>query len=148
MKIILLVVLAVIVGCTSVPIPNYIKADHPYTRKISGDYDKIMTAIESVLSQEGWPIQDQLNPAVFERHPGGEDQSKDVLFFTAIKQHPKFFYSTYTHLNIFVHAIAEGAEVEIRYGSLTPLPVKQLQGTRNDPLANRLLDKIEQELSE
>jgi len=145
LSVIVMSVLA-LVGCATVQIPNYIKADHPYIRKISGDYDKIIAAIEDVLYRQGWKVQSQVNPSIYERRPGGEDQSRDVLFFTQIKQHANFFYSTYTHLNVFVHATGEGAEVEVRYGALNDLFIKKFEGTRNDPLAKRLLDKIEQEL--
>jgi len=115
-------------------------------RKISGNYNKIIEAAKIVLFKENWKIQSELNPSVYERNAQGEDQSKDVLLMTEIKHHPKIIYSSYTHLNIFIHAIADGAEVEIRYEIFSPTLIKQFHGSRNDPLAKRFLDKIEEEL--
>jgi hypothetical protein len=132
-----------LLGCSAVRIPNYIKADHPYIRKISGDYDAILLAIKEVLSKEGWQIQEEVNPAEYERHEGGEDQGKDVLFFTEVKRYSKVAYSTYTHLNVFVHANADGAEVDVRYEALIPSVIKR-SNLRNDKLAQRILDEIEQ----
>ncbi len=128
--------LVVLCGCTTVQIPNYIKADHPYTCKVYGNFDKIASNVRAVLMRNGFKIDSETNPSVFER-PEAESQSdgKDVLIFTSIRQHSMFLYSSYTHLNVFIHAIAEGAEVEIRYGKVTPLVIKQFRSSRNDKLA-------------
>lgn len=141
-KIFLWMILGLVSGCATGNLPDYIKASHPYIRKIAGNYDKIIEAVKIVLSKEGWAVQTQVNPSVYERRSGGEDQSNDVLFVTQSKRDSKIVYSTYTHLNVFVHALADGAEIEIRYEALSPATT----GLRNDKLANRILDKIEQEL--
>ncbi len=129
-------------GCATTQFSGYIKADHPYVRKISGDYNKIIDAIKVVLFKENWEIQAQVNPSVYERSPDGEDQSKDILFITKPRRYFNILYFTYEHLNIFVHAIAEGAQVDIRFQAVSPMTT----GTRNQALANRLLDKIKREL--
>ena len=141
-RIVLILILMSLTGCASVRIPDYIKADHPYVRKISGDYDSIITSTKNVLYREGWLVIREANPSDYERRDG-EDQSKDVLLFTEPKRYSKVAYSTYTHLNVFVHANADGAEVDIRYEAVTPGPIRQAD-LRNDRLANRILDKIEQ----
>ncbi|MEI7998485.1 MAG: hypothetical protein WCH62_03150 [Candidatus Omnitrophota bacterium] len=143
----LIILLLTLTGCTTLEFPDYIKADHPYVRKITGKYQDIVDAVAVVLFKEGWKIQRQVNPSIYERREGGEDQSQDVLFFTEIKQHPKVVYSTFTHLNVYVHPIAEGAEVEVRYEAISSTVIKQFHGSRNDKVSNRLLDKIEQELA-
>ncbi len=145
-RIVIVGICVLLAGCVTVQIPNYIPADHPYVRKVSGNYNEIIDAIKVVLFKDGYSIKSQVNPAIYERRSDGGDQSKDVLFFTNMKQHPKFLYSTYTHFNIFVHPIAEGAEVDVRYNATTPVWLKQFQGSRNDKLANRFLNQVEQEL--
>ena len=142
----LLIFIVILTGCVSVQVTDYIKDNHPYTRKIIGDYENIIDTVKVVLFKEGWQIQAIANPSVYERRVGGEDESKDVLFLTGVKQYPKILYSTYTHLNVIVCAVAEGADVEIRYEALTPVRIKQFRDVRNDKLANRLLDNIEKEL--
>jgi len=139
----LILLLVALTGCASVRIPDYIKSDHPYVRKISGDYNQILSSIKDVLYKEGWLIHQEVNPGEYERRDGGEDQSRDVLYFTEIKRHSKVAYATYTHLNVFVHANADGAEVDLRYEAITPGPIKQ-NNLRNDRMANRILDEIEQ----
>lgn len=142
----LLILLLTLTGCAGVQIPNYIPADHPYVRKISGNYNDILDAIKVVLFKDGYNIQSRLNPSVYERRSDGGDQSKDVLLFTDIKAHSRLVYSTYTHMNIFIHPIAEGAEVDVRISATTPLGIKQLQATRHDKLAKKFLNQVEQEL--
>ena len=142
------VILTVLCGCTTVQIPDYIKADHPYVRKIYGDYDKITSAVYHVLARNGWKVHSQTQPSVYERPEGGrENTEKDLLLFSQVRQHSMILYSSYTHLNAFIHATADGAEVELRYGKVTPL-VKQFRSNRNDQLVKRLLTQIEQEVLE
>ena len=134
-------------GCSTVQIPNYIKADRPYARKVYGDYDNILSTLKTVLAKEGWTVEREMSPSVYERaEQEGANADKDVLLFTNVKQHSMILYSSYTHLNIIMHAIAEGADVEIRYAKVTPLLIKQFHSDRNDPLATRILDRLEKEL--
>ena len=136
-------------GCTTVQIPNYIEGDHAYTHKMYGQYDRIVIAVKRVLARNRWKIQGQTRPDVYERTQGdGQNADKSVLLFTDVKQHSMVLYSSYTHLNVYVYAIAEGAQVQIRYGKVTPLLVKQMRSTRADKLAQRLLEEIEQDLVE
>ncbi len=143
-KLTLLFIAMTLVGCSTVQMPYYIKAEHPYVRKISGDYGQIIAAIKGVLYDLGWGIQDEVNPSEYERREGGEDQSKDVLFFTEAKRHFSLGCFTYDHLNMFVHATADGAEIDIRYESYTSAgPIKH-SSFRNDKLVDPILDRIEQ----
>ena len=133
-------------GCTTT-VPNYIKSDHPYGRKMYGEFTKIDAAVRNVLVHQGWKIVGQADPSTYER--GDEEATdKDILLFTNVKQHPMVLYSSYTHLNVYLHAVPEGAQIEVRYGKVTPLLFKQFNGTRNDKLANKLIEDIEQELLE
>ena len=131
-------------GCATVNIPNYIDPQHPYVRKVYGDYNAIVAAVRQVLADEGWAVQSETSPSTYERDNSAEGSvTGGVLLFTSVKQHSRFLYSSYTHLNVFIRPVADGAEVEIRYACLTPLGVKQFKGTRNDKLADRILDAIE-----
>jgi uncharacterized protein (DUF302 family) len=135
-------------GCTTVKVPNYIPSNHPYSQKMYGDYEDIVAAVREVLVKNGWKVQGQMDPSVYERAQGGDSSDRDILLFTNVKQHSMFLYSSYTHLNVFIHPTAEGAEVEIRYAKTTPLFIKQFQGSKNDKLAKKLLSQIERELLE
>ncbi len=143
-KIILFILFLSMAGCATINIPNYIDPQHPYVRKVYGDYDAIVAAVRQVLAQEGWAVQSETSPSTYERDNSAEGSATGgVLLFTSVKQHSRFLYSSYTHWNAFVRPVAGGAEVEIRYACLTPLGIKQLKGTRNDKLADRIFDAIE-----
>lgn len=136
-------------GCVRLQIPHYIKADHPYVQNMYGDFDKIVEAVRQVVMRNGWGIERVMNPSVYER--SNEEAvygEKDVLICTNIKQHPRVLYSLYTHLNIFIRATAEGAQVDLRFGKVTSVGFKQFHSVRNDKLANTLLNQVEQELLE
>ncbi len=140
-NLVLLLCLFILTGCATTNLPEYIKSVHPYSKKISGNQDRIIDAIKVVLFKEGWDIEVQMNPSMFERRSGGEDQSNDVLFVTKPKRVYKGLYWATVHLNVFVFSYADGAEVEIRYESFSPIT----SGQRNDKLAKILLEQIEQE---
>ncbi len=134
-------ILVLVTSCAP-HIPDYIRAGHPYVRKIAGDYDGIVAAIRRVVPQQGFEIQDEINPSIYERRSGGEDQSRDILFISKPKRNTWWVvYSTYSHLNIFVHQFSDGAEVEVRYEAMSPI-----SNLRNDKLADRILDSIQKEL--
>lgn len=141
----LIALLVLLTGCASAGVPHYIKAERSYVRKISGDYEEIVAVVKDVLYRQGWLIQQEVNPSEYERREGGEDQSRDILLFTEIKRHSRVAYATYTHLNVFIYANADGAEVDVRYEALTPRPVRR-SSFRNDRLVNKILDAVEQEV--
>lgn len=136
--------LALLCGCSTVSVGNYIKSEHPYSKKIYGDYDKILQTIKDVLASHHYRVVSESYPSVYERATDEHKETpKDVLLFTEIKQHSMVLFSSYTHLNVFVHSVADGAEVEVRYGKVTSLLFKQLSSTRNDALGNKILDQVE-----
>ena len=139
--------LILLAGCTTIQIPTYIKADHPYTRKMYGDFDHIVVVVKRVLERNGWKIASETHPSVYERSTDEDKETpKDLVIFTDVKQHTRILYSSYSHLNVFCHANPEGAEVEIRYGKEMPLLIHQFHTTRNDALGESLLGQIEQEM--
>ena len=143
-KLILSILFLCMAGCATVNIPNYIDPQHPYVRKVYGNYEAIVTAVRQVLADEGWAVQSETSPSTYERDDSAQNSATDgVLLFTSVKQHSKFLYSSYTHLNAFIRPMADGAQVEIRYACLTPLGIKQFKTTRNDKLVDRILDAVE-----
>lgn len=147
MKMILVLLSLVCAGCTTLQIPSYIKSEHPYSRKMYGNYDKIVYAVRDVLTHNGWKIKTITNPTIYERTLEG-DENNNILIFTEIKEQSMLVATSYTHLNVFILSIADGAMVEIRYGKLTQMPFKQLRSARCDKLAESLLEQIEQKILE
>ncbi len=145
-KILLGLSLLFLSSCATVQIPSYIKADHPYSKKMYGDYNTIVNVVRNAVIKNGWKIKTVTNPSIYERAEEGNDNN-DVLLFTEVKEHSKIAYTSYTHLNVFIRAIAEGAMVEIRYEKVTPV-LKRFRSTKNAKLADKILLDIEQELLE
>ncbi len=146
-KLILSFLCVILAGCATVNIPNYIDPAHPYVHKVYGNYAVIIASIRQVLAQEGWPVHSEANPADYEHSSDAQqDQNKSVLLFTDAKQHSRILYSSYTHLNVFIRPVADGAEVEIRYSCLTPILGKQSKSMRNDKLVDHLFDAIKRRL--
>lgn len=132
-------------GCTTITVGNYIQSDHPYARKIYGDYDKIVTVIRQVMEKNGYKITGESYPSVYERPVDVRQETpKDLLLFSVIRQHSLIIYSSYTHVNVYIRSIIEGADVEVRFGKITSTWVKQIHSSRNDRLGNKILNEIEQ----
>lgn len=131
-------------GCTTITVGDYIKSDHPYAKKIYGDYDKILAVVREVVARNGYKVTAESYPSVYERPVDLHTESpKDVLFFTRTKELSFVLFSTFSHLNIYVRSVAEGAEVEVRFEKVTSTWVNQIQQTRNDKLGKGILSQIE-----
>lgn len=131
-------------GCTTVNVGHYIKSDHPYNKKIYGNYDVIINTIRDVLAKNKYKVVAESFPSVYERPVDERKETpQDVLLFTEVRQHSMILFSSYTHLNVYVRAITEGADVEVRFGKVTALLFKKIQSARNDRLGKSILDQIE-----
>ncbi len=122
---------------------QYLQDKNPYTREYYASYDQTLRVVKKVLKNNNWKIAKTTDPSVYEevqseRHPA----SKQTIILTELKETSMFLYSRYTQLNVYVRSLQNATEVEIRYGVITALPLKQLRGYRNDHYANRLLDQI------
>ena len=146
-KIALVVLLAVCAGCVSVQIPQYLRDQHPYKKEYIANYDETLAAVEKVLKNAEWKISSTTDPVVFEataQNKSSED--KRILLFTESKQTSMLLFSSYSQLNIYVRALTNSTEVEIRYEAVLPLPFKQFRTYRNDSFVNKLLKQIAEQL--
>ncbi len=149
MKGIYLLLVLVLSGCSTVQMPNYINADHPYVRRVYGSFEQVDAAVKAVLAQEKFKIDKETSPDVYERDLRDQQEgARGSLVLTDVKQYSRVLYSTYVHLNIYLRQLADSVEVEIRYGKVTTVLLKQFRGTRNDGYAGRLLDRIEAQVKE
>ena len=135
-------------SCASVQLPGYInKADHPYERKYYASFEKLVSSMIYVLRNKGWTISSEADPAIYERDERYENSGyQNLLLITDTKKNYRVLYSSYTHLNIFIHSMAKTCDVEIRYEAQTPL-IKQFISTRNDRMVQGILDAVEQEIN-
>ena len=135
-------------GCASMQAPGYIsRVDHPYDRKIYASFEKVTSAFMYVLKKQGWTIINEVDPAIYERDDRYENNGhQNLLIITETKKNYRVLYSTFTHLNVFIHSIGNTCDVEIRYEARTPL-VKQFISTRNDKIVQDILNAVDLLLS-
>ncbi len=130
-------------GCVSVQIPQYLQDKHPYKKEFYSDYDATLKATKKILKNSDWKISSTADPAVFEESSENKRlEGKKILIFTENKQTSMFLFSRYTQLNIYVRALKNSTEVEIRYEAVIPLPFKQFRSYRNDSFVNNLFKQI------
>ena len=147
MRYLILIPIFIFAGCSSVQMPGYIsRADHPYDRKFYAGFEKVVSSTMYVLKKKGWTIAEESEPSIYERDDRYDNNGyQNLLIMTAIRKNYRVMYSTYKHLNVFVHSIGNTCDVEIRYEARTPL-VKQFISVRNDRMVQGILDAVEQEI--
>ncbi len=149
MKVFLLLLLVFLGGCSTVQIPNYINADHPYLRRVYGSFEEVDMAVKAVLAQEKFKIEKETSPDVYERDMRDQQAgARGSLVLTDVKQYSRVLYSSYVHLNVYLRQLSDSVEVEIRYGRVTTVLFKQFKGARHDLYVGRLLDRIEAKVNQ
>ncbi len=130
-------------GCVTVNIPKYIQDKSPYKKTFYAGYEETLEAAQKALKETGWQVTDTVNPIAYEQQGASEAQAKQVLIFTQARQTPAILTSRYMSLNVYVRAIDSGAEVEIRYFSVTPVLLGRAKGYKNNLVVNRVFDRME-----
>ncbi len=143
-----LLAMALLSGCASVQMSGYIsRADHPYERKFYASFEKVVGSTVYVLKKKGWSVDSEADPAIYERDDRYENNGyQNLLIMTSIKENYRVLYSTFTHLNVFVHSLGNTCTVEIRYEAQTPL-IKHFVSVRNDQVVQGILDALEQDIN-
>ncbi len=147
MRFLALAFIFLISGCASLQMSEYIsRVDHPYDRKFYASLEKVTSSFIYVLKNKGWSITSEADPSVYERDDRYDNTSyQNLLLATNIRKKYSILYSTYSHLNIFIHAIGNTCDVEIRFESKTPF-IRQFSSGRNDGLIQGIFDAVEQEV--
>jgi len=148
-RIFLLPLLALLVGCASINIPNYVSPEKPYRKKFGFSYQKTLKATEEALTSSGWVIADSVDPSVYERSIVIEGENVNrVLIITEVKQLGFFLGTRYARININLHSSNDvSTEVEIRYLTANSMGFKTFYNYKHDKTAERLLRSIEKNLS-
>lgn len=130
-------------GCVSVQIPKYLQDKHPYKKEFYAGYEETLAATKRVLKDSGWAVSSTTDPSVYEETPQSRNSlGKNILILSENKQTRMLFFSRYTQLNIYVRALKNSTEVEIRYEAVTPIPFKQFRSYRNDSFVNKFFNQI------
>lgn len=137
-----LIILVFLTGCTTAQIPQYLQADHPYMRRFYADFEQTQAAINQALTDLGWEIEKTTDPLVYEESVVNNLDGQKVLIMTKIRQTPLFLGTRYAKMNIYIRSKNKISEVEIRYYTVTSLPLRNLDSYRNDSAAERILKHI------
>lgn len=141
----LLLLLFNLIGCASMPMAEYIsRVDHPYDRKFYASFEKVISTFIYVLRNQGWAVSES-DPSIYERDERYDNNGyRNLLIITDTRKKP--YQLTRTHLNVFIHAIGNTCDVEIRYEARTSL-IKQFISTRNDSLVQGIWDAVSREIN-
>ena len=146
-KIVLIVCMAVLTGCSTIDIPQYLQDKNPYQKTFYKSFDKTLEATRQALAELGWKVAKETQPSVYERNRVVEEgEGQAILIFTDVRRTPFFLGSRYARLNIYLRGGEKVAEVEIRYLTISSLTFKTFRSYKNDAATERIFKKIEEKL--
>ena len=137
-----------LVGCSAINVPNYIQDEYPYKQKFFAGYDEVLASVRDSLSDLNWVISKESDPTVYERSKVLDMESaQQILLFTQPRRSKVSLGTSYTMINIYVETGSESStDVEVRFASITPTPVKSFYDYRNDNLIRKLFEHIQKNL--
>jgi len=131
-------------GCVSASIPSYLPDRNPYKETFFAGFDETLAATEEVVKKLGWNIIERSSPAVYENVTvGDEAQPQQLMLFSDIRQTPFFLGTKYSKINVILRENSVGStEVEVRYFSVSSMPLKNIESYKNDGLAKKIFSRI------
>jgi len=147
-KISLLLLVVALAGCASISVPNYIKDNNPYKKKVYGEYNKVLKVATEVVEELGWTIAGTSDPLIFEGSTAAANSgNQQILVFTETRQTPWFLGTKYMKLNVLVRDLGSNkAEVELRYIRINSTFFMKFYGYKRDRLAEKILKNIDENL--
>ena len=141
-KVLPLVGLIFLVGCTSLQIPAYIQDKHPYAQRFYADHGEVVEAVKKSLHDVGWEVEGTADPLTYEETRLPEPGSVNILLYSPVRQTPMLLWTTYRRVNVVINSKNKVSDVEVRYTKINLFPFKQFKSFRNDKLAKRILQHI------
>jgi len=120
--------------------PQYLSDKHPYKKEFYVPFDKALEAAKTVLTNMGWKIVGEGNPAVYEQTT--TPRAKELILFTDIRQTALFLGSRYSKMNIILRSNDTMTEVEIRYLTIMSLPFRNIESFRNDHAVEQIFARL------
>ncbi len=146
-KILFMVCVVTLAGCSTIDIPQYIQDKYPYQKTLYKSFDKTLEATRQALTDLGWTIDKEVQPSIYERNRVVEEgEGQATLIFTDVRRTPFILGTRYAHLNIYLRGGEKVTEVEIRYLTLNSLAFKTFRHYKNDAATERIFKKIEENL--
>ena len=133
-------------GCAKAYVPHYLQSRNPYVRRFHAGFEPARRAVILALAEEGWIINEETEPAVYERHPFNDLDARQLLLISSDRESGSLFGRRHSVANVFLRHKNEVAEVEIRVATVTEAWPKPRTRYRNDPLVERIFTSIEESL--
>ena len=145
-KLIYLLALFILTGCSTTHIPGYIVDKYPYKRIFIADFDQVLKAATQTFQDMGWAIAKTTHPSEYERDKGLEGTpSQQILLFTGIRQTSLFIGTRYTRLNVYLRETQDKTtEVEIRYLTVNAFFFKTFYHYKNNKAVERIFKHIQE----
>ena len=134
--------MALLCGCTTAQIPQYLADKHPYKKQFYANYDAALKAAKSALSELGWQLAGEGDPAVYE--VGAPREGQQIILFTEVRQTAMFLGSRYARMNIILRFQSNGTEIEVRYLTINSVPFKNIESFKNESAAHRVFERIDE----
>ncbi len=145
-KVAVLLLALAVSGCVTIKVPKYITDKNPYKKTVLSTYDDVLVATRQALDELGWAVTDVTDPGMYEHNRDEGEGGKQCLIFTETKEAARILYSRYTTINVYLRALKDGTEIEIRYLARRPFLFMMSETFRNDHLIKRIFEQIERGL--
>jgi hypothetical protein len=139
----ILIISILFVGCTTVSIPQYLEMEHAYQRQFSANFDQVLSAALETLSKFGWRIDREEASYLIDNAQENENQRRQVVLFTRIKQKALFLASRYSSLNVIIKELDQSVSVQIVYFSVLSTAFRNTETYKNDDLVNNMFSHIQ-----
>lgn len=143
-KIVSIVVLLSVMGCTSLQIPVYIPEEKPFTQRFYAGYPRVVSAVRQALTDQGWSIDRELEPRVFELAVPGAQEGDSVLLVSGIRESRMFFATRYARLNVYIFSKEDVSDVELRYLGVNSVVFFKSKNFGDKDFAKRLFKRMEE----
>ncbi|MBP9853462.1 MAG: hypothetical protein KBD53_01185 [Candidatus Omnitrophica bacterium] len=143
-KLLILLFVGCLTGCSTVTIPKYIKDENPYKQVINADYEKTLDATYQALKDSGWEIISKSDPNVFEHSSRTDPNSKQIVLFSDIQDLPFFLGTRFARVNIYLRSTDQPnqTEVEMRYLTVNSLTFGAFKNYKHPLATERLFNNI------
>jgi hypothetical protein len=133
-------------GCAKAYIPRYLQSRNPYIRRFHAGFEPARRAAILALAEEGWIVEEESDPVVYERHPFNDLDARQSLLISNDRETWSLWGRRHAIANVFLRHKNDVAEVEIRVITVTEGWLKARARHRHDSLVEGLFKRIEQSL--
>lgn len=101
-------------GCASTRLPLYLQDRGAQAKRFYADYDQTLTALKETLNEQGWQIEKQVAPSVYEQNRYNDLNGQQTLILTALRESRGWTGRRYGRMNIYLRSKSGISELEVR----------------------------------